>query len=442
MSRHHVPFGRLCTLVALLAALVLAAVPSLSSAQTDQRCFPETSQCISGRIREFWEQNGGLLVFGFPITPQHEEQIEGRPFQVQWFERNRLELHPENARPYDVLLGRLGVDRLAQQSRDWFQFPKSVQQPNCRFFGETGHNVCGDILTAWHASGLEFDGKKGKSEGENLALFGIPLSDPQPEDTPSGRFTVQWFERARFELHPENAAPYNVLLGLLGKEVRDAASVPVATPVPADPCADVPEPVDGRISPSKCVTQGDRVTVEIFGFTPNEQVGFWITAPDGSIVGTRQTVNIGSSGRATLPPFATNSFPAGLYYFVFEGTSSKHQSIIYFKVLARPAASANSCEDVPEPVSARIHPNKCIKENDPISVDIFGFTPNEQIGFWVTGPDGSIIGTRQTYNIGPSGSVDGLPLPTSGYPPGIYYWVFEGTSSKHQSIIYFKVLPR
>ena len=48
-----------------------------------------------------------------------------RPFQVQWFERNRLELHPENARPYDVLLGRLGADRLAQQGRDWFTFPKS-----------------------------------------------------------------------------------------------------------------------------------------------------------------------------------------------------------------------------------------------------------------------------------------------------------------------------
>ncbi len=28
------------------------------------------------------------------------------------------------------------------------------------------------------------------------------------------------FERNRFELHPENAPPYDVLLGLLGKEVR------------------------------------------------------------------------------------------------------------------------------------------------------------------------------------------------------------------------------
>src|SRR5918911_1401083 len=116
------------------ALLLLLIAPA--AAQTDQRCFPETNECIAGRIREFWEQNGGLTVFGFPITPQQEEQIEGKPFQVQWFERNRLELHPENTRPYDVLLGRLGADRLVQQGRDWFSFPKSAPQAGCRFFAE------------------------------------------------------------------------------------------------------------------------------------------------------------------------------------------------------------------------------------------------------------------------------------------------------------------
>src|SRR5262249_36299287 len=63
---------------------VLCFVLVLPTQAQDQRCFPETTQCIGGRIRQFWEQNGGLLVFGYPITPQHEEQIEGKPFQVQW----------------------------------------------------------------------------------------------------------------------------------------------------------------------------------------------------------------------------------------------------------------------------------------------------------------------------------------------------------------------
>ncbi|EFO81221.1 hypothetical protein OSCT_0917 [Oscillochloris trichoides DG-6] len=185
----------------------------------DARCFPETGQCISGRIREYWEQNGGLPVFGYPTSPQRAERIEGKEYQVQWFERNRLELHPENARPYDVLLGRLGDDRLVQQGRNWQNFPKSNQQQGCRYFPETGHNVCGAILKAWRANGLELDGRRGKTESENLALFGLPLSDVQVEVIEGREYQVQWFERARFELHPENQAPYDVLLGLLGNEV-------------------------------------------------------------------------------------------------------------------------------------------------------------------------------------------------------------------------------
>jgi hypothetical protein len=215
----------------LVALLVSGAIPTY--AQSDQRCFPETGQCVSGRIREFWEQNGGLPVFGFPIGPQQEMMIEGKPIQAQNFERNRLELHPENGRPNDVLLGRLGADRLVQQGRDWFTFPKGPAQTSCRTFPETGHTICGDILNAWRASGLELDGRTGKTEAESLALFGMPLSSVMTEKLGDGKeYQVQWFERARFELHPENQPPYNVLLGLLGNELRDNAAPPVPKRTP------------------------------------------------------------------------------------------------------------------------------------------------------------------------------------------------------------------
>jgi Tol biopolymer transport system component len=193
-------------------------------AQTDERCFSETGYCINGRIREFWEQNDGLRVFGLPITEQREEIIEGRSLQVQWFERNRLELHPENPRPYDVQLGLLGVDALQQQGRDWFTFPKSTPQSGCRFFEQTGHNICGAILEHWQSKGIELDGVPGIVAGESLALFGLPLSDVQTETIEGQTLQVQWFERARFELHPENAPPYNVQLGLLGNEMVISSS--------------------------------------------------------------------------------------------------------------------------------------------------------------------------------------------------------------------------
>jgi hypothetical protein len=254
----------------LSVMLVFALTPIAAAAQGDQRCFPETGQCISGRIRAFWEQNGGLPVFGYPTGAQSEIQIEGKPFQAQLFERNRLELHPENQRPYDVLLGRLGADRLAQQGRDPFTFPKSGAQPGCRFFPETEHNVCGDILAAWRASGLEFDGKSGKSEAESLALFGLPLSDLQTENIQGKDYQVQWFERARFELHPENAPPYNVLLGLLGNEIRDNGGAAPPPSLPAGPTPVAPPP--SAPAPSGTCSQNAPV--------PAEGAQAWMTVTD------------------------------------------------------------------------------------------------------------------------------------------------------------------
>ena len=60
-------------------------------------------------------RHGGLPVFGFPIVNMRQEQSEtdSKPYLTQWFERERMEAHPENAgTPYDVLLGLLGSEEL------------------------------------------------------------------------------------------------------------------------------------------------------------------------------------------------------------------------------------------------------------------------------------------------------------------------------------------
>jgi hypothetical protein len=162
-----------------------------------------------------------LAVFGYPTTPLREEIIEGTPYQVQWFERNRLELHPENPAPYDVLIGRIGGERLEQQGRDWWSFPRSEPQTGCLYFADTGKNVCGEILMTMRSYGLQLDNRAAITEAESIALFGMPLSEPQMETLSDGNsYMVQWFERARFEVHPENPPDQRVLLGLLGNEVR------------------------------------------------------------------------------------------------------------------------------------------------------------------------------------------------------------------------------
>ncbi len=215
--------------IGIVMLLMISAIPIRhAQAQTGVRCFAETELCIRGRIRTFWEHNGGIDVFGLPITPFRSEVIEGHTIWVQWFERNRLELHPENEPPYDVLLGHLGKQRLEHQehSPQHIEDAEDVTMPSddtssCQLFEATGHRVCGEFLDAWQAHGLELDGQPGMSDAEHLALFGLPLTDARPERLADGQvYTVQWFERARFELHPEHEPPYRVQFGLLAQELR------------------------------------------------------------------------------------------------------------------------------------------------------------------------------------------------------------------------------
>jgi hypothetical protein len=190
-----------------------------SSGQAQAVAFPETGQSLQGRFLSYWRANGGLPVFGYPISPQDAAPL------AQVFERARFEYHPENQAPYDVLLGRLGAEALQAQGRDWQAFPTVDGAPaGCRYFAETMHSLCGPFKAFWEGHGLEFDGRRGSSFAESLALFGMPLGEPQQETIEGGRTVlVQWFERARFEYHPENLAPYELLLGRLGSVLYDEA---------------------------------------------------------------------------------------------------------------------------------------------------------------------------------------------------------------------------
>ncbi len=219
-------------LVALVFLSSFATVPA-AQAQSGERCFAETGFCISGTIRTFWEQNGGLAVFGLPLGPQQALLGEdGVTRQTQWFERHRLEVHPELSAPYNVLLGRIGVERLAQQGRDWRNLPtldpNDADAERCAFFRETNQQVCDEFLRAFRSYGLNFANRPGITFEESLALFGLPVSGLLTETIEGRGYQVQWFERARFELHPENNPPYKVLFGRLGAEVRGGSNAGAA----------------------------------------------------------------------------------------------------------------------------------------------------------------------------------------------------------------------
>lgn len=191
--------------------LLLGLLPAVGvGAQARQRCFPETGHCVSGALLDYWERNGGLAVFGYPISDElPNEVVEGTWVgHTQWFERDRLELHSEG-----VLAGRMGARVLELQGRSWFDFPAFVGAlpAGCMYFDQTRHSVCQPFLGYWQRNG-------------GLERFGYPLSEPMTETIGGWTGTVQYFERRRMEHHSElRGTPHEVLLGRLGADVFAAA---------------------------------------------------------------------------------------------------------------------------------------------------------------------------------------------------------------------------
>ncbi len=173
------------------------------------RYFPETGHSVSGNFLRYWNDFGGLPTFGYPISDVFTR--DGK--QMQYFERVRMELHPGvwPAR-YDVLLGLLGVELTAgRQGEKPFQRVTTPSDANCTFYQPTGHRLCWGFRYYWEHNG-------------GLAIFGYPISEElQERNRETGEiYTVQYFERARFEYHPENRPPWDILGGHLGRAAMDA----------------------------------------------------------------------------------------------------------------------------------------------------------------------------------------------------------------------------
>ena len=183
----------------LVLALVASLWPHTLSASEHTIFFPETDMSVSFGFKRFFEERGGLDIFGYPITPE----IQEHGFTVQYFQRARFEYHPEHAGTrYEVQLGLLG-DILTSDR----EFPKAapvVTTADQRYFPETGHVVSGAFLRFFNTRG-------------GLDIYGYPVSEDIEEN---GR-SVQYFQRSRFEYHPQLPEIYQITLGLLGEELAE-----------------------------------------------------------------------------------------------------------------------------------------------------------------------------------------------------------------------------
>jgi hypothetical protein len=218
------------TAVLVLPLALGLTVPAPARADTS---FPQTGQTLWGPFETYWLAHGGLAKFGMPRTSVY---AAGNAFDAQWLERAMFTYTPSNPDPFKVELQLLG-SMITEGRRGEAPFMRAANAGEGLYFPETGHNLAGKFREYWESTG-------------GLPIYGFPISEQFRETSKSDgkSYLVQYFERNRFEYHPEQAGTaFEVQLGLLGSELLDRQGGPAA--VASKPkAAHYPAPAAGGIA--------------------------------------------------------------------------------------------------------------------------------------------------------------------------------------------------
>ena len=201
MLTKNKPYSWLALTVLILSGVLSVSGPftPTSARAADSITFPQTGYTLTDdhHFLSFWQQHGGLAQFGYPLTPEilEENPADQKTYIVQWFERNRFEYHPEFAvsnPQYIVELGLLGKQQtIGREAEGAFKSFDNQNYAGGTYFPQTHHNLRNSFKDYWNANG-------------GLAIYGYPISEEFNElNSADGKtYITQYFERARFEYHP------------------------------------------------------------------------------------------------------------------------------------------------------------------------------------------------------------------------------------------------
>ena len=404
-------------------------IPS-SSAQQSARYFPETGHWLRGAFRTYWERNGAIPLFGYPLTEEYRRS-DGRI--VQWFERARFELASSD--PIVIELGRVGIEYT--KGRDFPKVAPFTTNRERRYFPETGHSLKGMFRTTWESRG-------------GVRIFGFPISEELTEPINGQNTLVQYFERARFELR------FNPSRVEFGQLARPMTPPQLLAPWPPNALPPGPLNEDGtprpplpgmsiRVTPGTAVV-GQTLTVQGEGFERGESVSVWLTAPDRSTrsLGVPNADNNGSISGAQLRFTVDGSFPLGQWYITAHGNGSGREVIGQFILEAprppvgNPAALGNLIHDSLRPSGDGSMVPLAAPAEIAFTVSARGFAGDERIGLWLTRPDGEVVTLDPIARIDGKGSVTTTFKVPSGHE-GVWAVTAEGVNTKRRVIVPFKV---
>ncbi len=194
-------FSARVTAVRLVDRLPSDRLEPPTASEPEVRYFPETGHFIKLGFKDFWQANGGLAYFGYPVTEEFADKAtDGQDVTVQYFERSKLEYVKATGK---TRIGLVGTELTRDRSLPGV--PAFGDSADRRFFPETGHSLATGFKKYW-------DDHRGPE------TFGFPISE---ELTENG-LIVQYFERGRLEYHPELDEGKRITLGRLGEELLEA----------------------------------------------------------------------------------------------------------------------------------------------------------------------------------------------------------------------------
>lgn len=420
--------------------------------------FAETGHSLGGAFKPFWERNGGLAIFGYPISEEFSEQLADGQFRtVQYFERQRFELWPDG-----VKLGLLGRQLAPQQllapwppnvapgaplSEDGTPrppaFPGAPQPP-----GPSGGPAAQPFVRANPASltvGQSFVVEGGGFvPGERVSIW---LTAPDGGVLGVGDVTADEVGNITGARVQVGTAGYSAgAWRITAQGIRSGrASVGEfrVNPVLGDPAKlgiriqeDLAVRGPGSIVPL-AAPPGIAFTFNARDFDPNEEVGVWLTRPqDGGIepVDIRTVQRDGRGGITVI--FGTGRQTEGTWLITAQGKQTRRAVTAPFKLTRDYVAPLGT----PRPPSVRgsVAPVEG-GQRTTFKLQAAGFRANEDLQSWITSPDGVYLlnGTVKTDRNGRIGYSNSLNVRFSANnPTGVYGYHYISLATGTQADLY------
>jgi hypothetical protein len=165
-------FVLVASVVGVVALWLASQSPQTSN---DVRYIGATGHNIRSAFLAFYDRNGGLEIFGYPIT----EQFTHENTTIQYFQNVLMELEPD---------GGVGLSPIALEMDNDQPPIAPPEQADLlqRYFSETGHLVDERFYNYFRTHG-------------GVAVFGYPITEAIIE----ANQVVQYFQNAKMEWHPE-----------------------------------------------------------------------------------------------------------------------------------------------------------------------------------------------------------------------------------------------